>query len=184
MYVGVEVLWFGKYYTVRCTKEVILSSGTIGSPHILMHSGIGPANHLKEYEVLFLWSWNNNTPFPIYIKITSNFEVILIKGCFILKVYSTKGDGPLNLSGEFYWGRNAQIQKIRVFWKLQILAILKLSTIYKSDDFWRFCSDSRKKNLVIFGTTLEITFCFARITTKSNFLNLGIPSPVKIPTQI
>ena len=29
----------------------------------------------------------------------------------------------------------------------------------------RFCSDSRKKNLVIFGTTLEITF-FARIATK------------------
>ena len=58
-----------------------------------------------------------------------------------------------------------KFKNIWVFWKPQILAILKRSIIYKSDDFWRFCSDSRKKNLVIFGTTLEITF-FARIATK------------------
>ena len=45
-------------------------------------------------------------------------------------MYSTKRGGPLNLSGDFYWGRIAQIQKkIWVFWKLQILVILKLSTI-------------------------------------------------------
>lgn len=34
-------------YTARATKEVILSAGVIGTPHILLHTGIGPRQHLK-----------------------------------------------------------------------------------------------------------------------------------------
>ena len=32
---------------IRATREVIVSSGAIGSPRLLMHSGIGPADHLE-----------------------------------------------------------------------------------------------------------------------------------------
>ena len=44
--------WIGdKVISVKVNKEVILSSGTIGSPHILQASGIGPGELLKKNNV-------------------------------------------------------------------------------------------------------------------------------------
>lgn len=43
---GVQYIKNGAYYTVFARKEVILSSGSINSPKILMLSGVGPAEHL------------------------------------------------------------------------------------------------------------------------------------------
>lgn len=48
--VGAQVESGGEVFTVE-GNEVILSSGAIGSPHILMLSGVGPAAHLQEYGI-------------------------------------------------------------------------------------------------------------------------------------
>jgi choline dehydrogenase-like flavoprotein len=47
--VGVEVVDRpgGQPQLIRAEREVIVSSGAIGSPKLLMQSGIGPADHLK-----------------------------------------------------------------------------------------------------------------------------------------
>jgi choline dehydrogenase len=45
---GVRYLLRGTEQTAYAQGEVILSAGAIGSPHLLMLSGIGPADHLRE----------------------------------------------------------------------------------------------------------------------------------------
>ena len=44
---GVRFEKKGKIYEVKATKEVVLSSGSVNSPQLLMLSGIGPAAHLN-----------------------------------------------------------------------------------------------------------------------------------------
>ena len=46
--IGIEVKIKGKIEKVYANKEIILSGGAINSPQLLMVSGVGPADHLKE----------------------------------------------------------------------------------------------------------------------------------------
>lgn len=49
--VGVEYLHGGRLRTIRVDGEVLLAAGAFGSPKLLMLSGIGPAEHLKQFNV-------------------------------------------------------------------------------------------------------------------------------------
>jgi choline dehydrogenase-like flavoprotein len=46
--IGVQARVNGRVQRVEASKEVILSGGAINSPQLLMLSGIGPAEHLRE----------------------------------------------------------------------------------------------------------------------------------------
>ncbi|XP_058806789.1 glucose dehydrogenase [FAD, quinone]-like [Phymastichus coffea] len=48
---GVEFSKHGRKIKVFAKKEVILSASGIGTPHLLMLSGIGPADHLREFGI-------------------------------------------------------------------------------------------------------------------------------------
>jgi choline dehydrogenase len=48
---GVEYLQGGQTLQVKAKREVILSGGSYGSPQLLMLSGIGPAEHLREHGI-------------------------------------------------------------------------------------------------------------------------------------
>ena len=48
---GVEYRQSGRRVVAHAKREVILSGGAIGSPHLLMLSGIGPATHLREHGI-------------------------------------------------------------------------------------------------------------------------------------
>ncbi|KAK4887504.1 hypothetical protein RN001_003775 [Aquatica leii] len=40
-----------QYYVARSRKDIVLSAGSIGSPQLLMLSGIGPKHHLEDLEI-------------------------------------------------------------------------------------------------------------------------------------
>jgi choline dehydrogenase len=45
---GVEIEQFGERHTLRADREIVISCGAYLSPQLLMLSGIGPAEHLRE----------------------------------------------------------------------------------------------------------------------------------------
>ena len=47
---GVELKSGGERFTVE-GEEIVLSAGAVGSPHMLMLSGVGPADHLAEFGI-------------------------------------------------------------------------------------------------------------------------------------
>ena len=49
--VGVEVVTGSRVETIRAEREVLVTSGAIGSPKLLQQSGIGPADHLRSVGV-------------------------------------------------------------------------------------------------------------------------------------
>lgn len=48
---AVEVVRNGEPVRVSAQKEVVLCAGAIGSPHLLLLSGVGPAEHLSEHNI-------------------------------------------------------------------------------------------------------------------------------------
>jgi choline dehydrogenase len=51
---GITVRQAGKDETIRAEAEVILAAGAIGSPQLLMLSGIGPADDLREHGIFVI----------------------------------------------------------------------------------------------------------------------------------
>lgn len=49
--VGVELLRGGERVRVDARREVIVSAGTMGSPALLMRSGVGPGEHLRSFGI-------------------------------------------------------------------------------------------------------------------------------------
>ena len=49
--VGVQFVRYGRKEQVSARREVIISAGAIGSPHILQLSGVGPKKHLEKVKV-------------------------------------------------------------------------------------------------------------------------------------
>lgn len=95
-------------YVVHARKEIILSAGAVNSPHLLMLSGIGPAEDLHRFGIPVL----SNLPvglnlqdhiYPAGVHFTVDAEVSVIQNrvfnfANIVK-WSSLGEGPLTILG-------------------------------------------------------------------------------------
>lgn len=103
---GVEFQTKGRKFTIYASKEVILSAGPIESPHLLMLSGVGPADHLtsigidvikdlKVGETLY-----DHISFPGLTFLLNGTQLTLVerKIASIQNIvqYTQFGDGPLS----------------------------------------------------------------------------------------
>jgi len=77
--VGVEFIKKGKTRLVFAKKEVILSAGPINSPQLLMLSGIGPEDHLKNLGVPVIQN------LPVGQNLQDHYGTIGILTTFIIK---------------------------------------------------------------------------------------------------
>ena len=57
---------------IMVNKEVIVSAGTVNSPQLLMLSGIGPKQHLNQFNVICLSGWVLTMKTKILISINQN----------------------------------------------------------------------------------------------------------------
>lgn len=98
----------GIVHTVRASKEVILSAGAIGSPQILMLSGIGPREHLEELEIPVLKNLRVGHNLHDHVSLGGfTFLVnqpVAVNPPYILNPenlvdYFANGDGPFTIPG-------------------------------------------------------------------------------------
>lgn len=108
--VGVEFIRGGKLEQVRAEREVVLCAGTYASPHLLMLSGIGPADHLREVGVDVVHDLpgvgQNLQEHPNLLniyrangKIGLSRHLRLDRAALSVMQWALKGDGPFSTAG-------------------------------------------------------------------------------------
>ncbi|XP_060555521.1 glucose dehydrogenase [FAD, quinone]-like isoform X2 [Ruditapes philippinarum] len=122
---GVSVIKDNQTLTVKARKEVILSAGTVMSPHILMLSGIGPKTHLKDVGINVIADLpvGQNLQDQMYISLPCNTNTTdLISPSEITSIssilnYLWKGEGWLRNTGIVtdlaFFQLDEEIKKIR-----------------------------------------------------------------------
>ncbi|KAJ9576182.1 hypothetical protein L9F63_006915 [Diploptera punctata] len=102
---GVEYIQDGKNKTVNVRKEVIVSAGAIQSPQLLLLSGIGPEEDLKEFDIETVVdsprvgkNLMNHVSYsvPFIVRNTSHTKQLSIG---TVKEYLITRDGPLSSTG-------------------------------------------------------------------------------------
>lgn len=105
---AIEFSKFGKLYNITANKAIILSAGAIGSPKILMLSGVGPQEHLEEVGI----ATKIDLPVGRNLQdhVTTGLDLILLNNSldismetslspFSIYKYIFHGNGPLSSPG-------------------------------------------------------------------------------------
>lgn len=172
---GVEFISLSKEYkSVFCTKEVILSAGPIKSPQILMLSGIGPKEHLQEFNISVLedlqvgFNLQDHISLPALVftdrKYRSKYDIMEeSKNCI-------KEESSLYLKGISTLG----LSKLMSFYKTNELLdfpdvqIIKFRIPYNSTNY---CSPNKINIFTnMFGYAKEVTMKYDELNLLSDII--------------
>ena len=95
--VGVVVVRNGQEHTLRARREVIVSSGAFGSPQLLMASGVGPAEHLRERGIAVV-----HDAVGVGQNLQEHPDVLLYQRVSATDPFGVSIRGGLRLLGEFW----------------------------------------------------------------------------------
>jgi choline dehydrogenase-like flavoprotein len=126
--IGVEVTGKNGVETIRADREVILASGAIGSPKLLMQSGVGPADHLKSVGV---------TPLRDLPGVGSNFQDHLD----LFVVCECTGDHSYDKYAKPHWSALAGLQYL--LFKTGPVA----SSLFETGGFWYADENARSPDI-------------------------------------
>lgn len=115
--VGVEIQNGSTTETVFANAEVILSSGAIGSPTLLMRSGIGPADHLRDVGIDLVYDHSE-----VGANLQDHLDLFTISEC--------TGDHSYDKYAKPHWSTLAGLQYI--FAKTGPVA----SSLFETGGFW------------------------------------------------
>uniref|UniRef100_A0A336MVX8 CSON008533 protein n=1 Tax=Culicoides sonorensis TaxID=179676 RepID=A0A336MVX8_CULSO len=94
------------FFKAQATKEIVLSAGAIGSPMLLMHSGIGPKTHLESFGIKVIENLpvgrnlQDHLVVPLYFRMGSTSpEPSIREQIDSMYEYLTARKGPLSTIG-------------------------------------------------------------------------------------
>lgn len=77
---GVNFISGNRKYEARASREVILSAGSIGSPQILLNSGVGPKAHLEEVGISLIHDLSVGENLQDHIMVAQHFQFEKLDG--------------------------------------------------------------------------------------------------------
>jgi choline dehydrogenase len=157
--IGIEVKRAGGTATIRANREVILSAGAIGSPRLLMLSGIGPADHLKSVGVLPL----HDLP-GVGSNLQDHLDLCVLSEC--------SGDYSYDKYGKMWWAALAGLRYILT------RSGPVTSSLFETGGFWKADPNAPAPDIQFhFGLGTGIEAGIARLNNPGITLNAAFVRP-------
>jgi choline dehydrogenase len=129
--VGVEYVQDGALRTLRARREVVLSAGSLNTPKLLMLSGIGPGDHLRDAGIPILHdlpgvgrNYQDHIEMSLIYRLAGPFSYDKYKRLHWMAAagleYALFGSGPVNSNiaegGAFWWSSNeSKLPDVQLF---------------------------------------------------------------------
>ncbi|KAK5644052.1 hypothetical protein RI129_007897 [Pyrocoelia pectoralis] len=178
----------GKLYVAKSRKDIVISAGSINSPQLLMLSGIGPKDHLKELGIrvvqdLPVGKHLEDHPIYSYLEFLTNFTVPEQSTEELLQGY-LNSDGslsnPFNVQGMVF--TETKLSTESGYPDVEFATTPSINKIRATDKYWNLNQESIDAVNRIDEPNRTVTYYVVGLHPKSRgFLRLKSADPFEYP---